>query len=280
MLKYKFLIFTIFAAALLSGCSSVNVTSIWTDSLVTIDGVDDEWQNNTYYIKDQNLLLGVKNDAEYFYFALMTNDESNKAKIMRGGLTLWFDNEGEGEKKFGIRFPAGMKMPEMPKEQGEFTPGTEGMQKPDFSAIESQFTELEILGPDGKDAARMNADAAKGIAVKMKMTDEKLIYEFKMAIKKKDPSYYAIDVNEDKVFSLGIETAEMNMKNMKGRTGGGEMPDGDMPPGGGPGGGMPGGGPGGPGRSSPGPMGGGRPGASASQEPLSYWLDVTLSDKQ
>jgi hypothetical protein len=299
MLKIKILVVLTIFTVLFTGCSTVNVTSKWADSVISIDGVDDEWQNGVYYIKDHNLLLGIKNDDENFYFALITSDESNRRQILMGGLTLWFNNEGGSDKKFGIRFPSGIKAPDMLQDkektasgiqgqdwQGQMPDsgqgkGTGGMQGgPDFSKMEAAFTDLEILGPGEKDVSRMNVNDAKGIAVKMKLIDDKLVYEFKIALKKKDASSYAIGINEDNAFSLGIETTAVNTKTGKGSQGG-DAPDGDAP-GGGPGG-MPPGGGGGmpPGGGGPGgmPPGGGPGGSSASQEPLSYWLNVTLSHK-
>jgi hypothetical protein len=274
MLKFSVLITAVLLTLVMNGCGSVDVTSKWSDSFITIDGVDDEWQNSTYYIKEHNLVIGIKNDEENFYFALITNEESNKAQILRGGLTLWIDNEGGGDKKFGIRFPTGMKEPVMAKEPGLAGENAQVMPKFDFSSIGNQFTDIEIIGPDENDLSLVGIDAAKGISVKMKMIDDKLVYEFKIALKKKDPSQYAIDIKENNMFSLGIETT-----GMKSGKPGGDMPDGEMPPGGG--GGMPPGGGGGmpPGGGGPGGgMGpGGRPGGA--MEPLSYWLNVTLAHK-
>jgi len=305
MLNAKIIAVLGFAAILFTGCGTVNVASKWADSYITVDGVDDEWQNGSYYIKDHNLLLGIKNDEENFYFALITSDETNKQQILRSGLTLWFDNEGGSDKKFGIRFPLGMKAPEMNRdknnkpasglsgqeengeEQGmppgeqngeQKKPGQNGMPAPDFSKMEAAFTDLEILSD--KDTSRMSVDAAKGIAVKMKVIDDKLVYEFKIPLRKNDASSYAIEVNKDNEFSLGIETSVSNEKGGKGGPGG-DMPEGgDMSGGPGgmpPGGGGPGGGPGGM------PPGGGRggrgPGGSSSQEALSYWLNVILAHK-
>jgi hypothetical protein len=301
MRRIKIIIVLGCAALLFTGCGTVNVASKWADNKITVDGVDDEWQSGAYYLKDHNLLLGIKNDDENFYFAMITSDETNIHQILTGGLTLWFDNDGGSDKKFGVRFPLGLKLPGMRpgtnasasglggEEEGDEFPGTikndsngkgkapgQGvMPAPDFSQMEASFSDLEILNE--KDTSRMSADAARGIAVKMKVINDKLVYEFKIPLKSKDNSY-AIDVNKNNEFTLGIETSVSNKKTND--SPGGDMPDGGDMPGGGPGGMPPGGGgPGGPGGPGGMPPRGRGFGGHFPREALSYWLNVILAHK-
>ncbi|MGC8897644.1 MAG: hypothetical protein ACP5ON_05330 [Bacteroidota bacterium] len=57
------------------------------------------------YLREQNLVVDLRNDNEYLYLSLATNDRLTQQQIVRFGLTVWFDYQGNEAKRFGIHYP-------------------------------------------------------------------------------------------------------------------------------------------------------------------------------
>jgi hypothetical protein len=83
-----------------SGCSSaLELSSVWRDREIRVDGSDAEWQGATAYIKGTNVSLGIRNDSEYLYTCVIAMDRQVKMQMMASGFTVWFDPAGERAKK-------------------------------------------------------------------------------------------------------------------------------------------------------------------------------------
>jgi hypothetical protein len=88
-----------------AGCGDQEIKSKWRTNNITIDGNDSDWNGSLVFYDDINSLIGVQNDNDYLYLCLVTTDQQLERKALITGITLWFDNKGGGDKKFGIRFP-------------------------------------------------------------------------------------------------------------------------------------------------------------------------------
>jgi hypothetical protein len=236
--------------------------SIWKQAEIKVDGDESEWSGSLYYLEEQKIGLGLKNDTGYLYIIIKAIDQNTQLQIMRTGLTIWLDAKGKKEKTLGIHYPIGMQDYGIPLTMG---------QKPDENKeeMQKQFTEMtekiEILGPEKNERNRIARVNNSGIEASINDTLGVMVCELKIPLKQSNEFPYAVAADAGATISLGLETGELKRKMMKGNPPmGGGMP----PGGGGPSGGMPPGGRGG--------MPGGREGIKMS-EPIKFWAKVSLA---
>lgn len=82
-----------------------NVDSIWTESPVNIDGVSDDWVDNSLnFEKKVKVDYAFKNDANSLYVLFIFKNLKYLTTIKGTGMTLWLSTEGKKKKKYGINF--------------------------------------------------------------------------------------------------------------------------------------------------------------------------------
>ena len=153
------------AAMLVGGCgSTTTLQSTSPDREITVDGSTEDWQGALTLIEKKKLSLGVLNDGEFLYLALVTRDRQLINQMMIRGLTVWFDAEGGKEKTFGIRFPLGLM-----ESGAQFSP-RETQQSPDArrELFEASLDELEIVRAEDK-STRFPRQAIPRLHVTAKM---------------------------------------------------------------------------------------------------------------
>lgn len=263
MKKYA-LHFVIFSLTLFYGCKSLEITSYWRDCDVKIDGSSEDWQGKTWIIKDlDNVLVGFMNDENYLYFSLTISDRALQRQVAFSGLTVWFDRSGEEEKIFGVHYPLGMDVMDMPGDRRR------KMQEQNFSRDslpvfpENFSDELDIYGPTEGEHIRMRKQETGGIDVVLHFSRGLLVYEMKIPITDKGTQPYVIGTTAGSTIGVGVETVSNEMPGGRGdrqKMGGGQ--------GGGGMGGRRGGG-----------MSGGEPrfGGGERPEPLKLWAKVKLT---
>jgi hypothetical protein len=188
------------------------------------------------------------------------------------GIYLWFDPEQGEERKFGIRYPIGI------------VEGTDSLmtllreQDPNKmnEAFNESCREMMVIGEDDRTWRRGGTGEFYGISAAAKAGRDALVAEFKIPLGSTARFGYGIGASGGAVVSVGLESKEIDMAEMRGQSGRGT---GGGPPRGGRGGGAPGGGmrggggmPGG-GRGGP-PGGGERP---EPPEPIKVWTRVVLA---
>jgi hypothetical protein len=244
------------------GCSSIDITnSKWADEPVTIDGVNGDWKDKNFVIKDENIMVGIQNDSEYLYLMLTTGDRNNQLQILGRGFTVWLDKNGGNDKNFGIKFPVGLFGSPMTFTQGDQDDNTDRMDQM-FQRADANTT-IQILGPGENDNQSVMLADAKGISIKMGRQNSVLVYEMKIALKKSSDDIYAIGIkNLNSQIGVGFETAEINRDNKEQRNQNGDQNPGNR----------------GPGNRGHGNFGRGQNRGSM-PEPLKYWVKVTLAVK-
>jgi uncharacterized membrane protein YgcG len=294
----ELLLFFLFIVITFAGCGDQQVNSKWRTQDIKIDGDDSDWGNSLVFYDDINSLVGVQNDKDYLYLCLVTSDQQIERKIFMMGLTIWFDNTGKGDKKFGFKFPLMPKNMNMDKdafklgeEQGEGRrkdsdegregPGDNGQPgtPPDRGKMGDMFlkNQIEVEVVDSKnEVTRVPITDMKGVELKMTVKNYRLVYELRIPIAMKSGFSYAVGANTSSTISVGLETAAMEMKKNKSLKDKSGDESGDEPSGGeGISGGMGGGG----GMGGP---GGGGPGGgqfnSNSFQPMKFWADIKLSN--
>jgi hypothetical protein len=265
------------AAVIGTGCNPAHIDSVWKNRDLSIDGSAAEWNDVIQYDDDANVGIGALNDDQYLYLCLSSGDRDLAAQVLKNGLTLRFTCASQNGRRFAIRFPLGMNG-RPGNEQGGHS-GTRmemaqnsdsaGGMKPDNSMQqamnESALQALAIIGPGKNDTCPLQVKIAaqRGIAVGLKPSDSKLIYEIKVPLRFSAEYAHAIGIAPgDSLIKVSVESSAAEEQQSQGNASGGRQ---GGPGGGGPGGGMGGGG-GGPGGGGMGGGPGGGPGGGQTAE--------------
>jgi hypothetical protein len=264
----KFLLLITSCSILVNGCSSgFKLMSDWQAHEMNISGTDAQWQRGLYYDKGSDMVYGVRNDENFVYLFLKTQNRSTQMQIMRQGLTVWFDRENGKNQTFGIHYPIQRRGP---RDGG--MPDT--IEERLHSFLDQEFPEMEILGPKKEDVQQFSALESPGIQVKLGRTREALIYECRVPLKKTSGHPFAIEPKSSNQIGIEFETGDLTANRMKagmrmegGRERGEGMGDDNPPAGGGPGGG----------RHRGGGNQGGHLGAIERTKRMELWLSVQLA---
>ena len=253
---------------LLDGCSSgLKLTSDWQQGEMNIDGGDSEWQRGLYYDNESDMVYGVRNDNNFVYVFLKTQNRSTQMQIMRQGLTVWFDREDGKNHVFGIQYPMSRQ-----ETHAGFIPDSSEEKLHTF--LDQAFPELEIIGPTKEDIQRFSTLEAPGIRVKLGRTHETLVYELLVPLKKTSKQPFAIEPISGHRIGIEFETGEFKSEHMKdGMNVGGR----DRVEGLGEGNPTEEGSPGGGGRHHGGRNQGGRGGTMEKTKQMELWLSVQLA---
>jgi hypothetical protein len=298
------------------GCGMEEARSTWCNGEVVIDGIDSgaEWENARYYLSEQKVTIGLKNDDKYLYVRLSTSDHGRQRQILSSGGYLWCDGTGTSKKTFGIHFPIGSRgnmerqkpdgsgknMEQRPM-QGNDSGGMGGFDKDDLKESGEMLkkmllqvnNEIEIIGPGKNSKTKMYINEAEksGILARIDESKGSIVYELKIPFERNESQPYGIGSLKNNKVAIGLDLPAMSMmrqqgKDNSGRQGGrrGGGMDGGI--GGSRGGGMGGmggdmGGMGGMGESGGrgGGMQGSRPNSGMGTEAMELWLKTDLASK-
>ena len=218
----------------LAGCSTFRTFTTESqppEQEIIVDGKTDDWRGHLFIVEGEGVALGFLNDRQNLYVCLLAENASLRNRIMRQGLTVWFDPQGGKTKSFGIKFPLGL------------TPGERPMVKPGEERPESEnpsrgsLTELEIIRSDKEMPQKMNVEDAKGIEVKAVPSTGFFVYELKIPLVQWEQRPIAVGAEPGKTIGIGFETGKFDSSQMpEGRSGGTRGGGGGAPMGGGRGG--------------------------------------------
>lgn len=253
-----------FIVILFVSCGTMEMASNWRDREIKIDGYQDDWRDALTYLEKKKISVGLFNDDSFLYACIVTGDRRIRSQLLRRGFTIWFDEKGGKDKKFGIRYPIGME--DMgPTKMGEMMGDQQEGRIRDLQL--SRLNDVEILGPGKEDRRREAISQLKGLEIKLVTNVDLMIYEIKIPLFYDDQNSFSVASNPGDIVGIGLETAKIDkefMREQMRETGGGGMEGGR--------GGMRGGG-----RRS---GGGGRPGGGMQMpEQLDFWAKVELATK-
>lgn len=276
-------------------CGGDKIQNQWADREIAIDGKFADWEGIAQYtLEDQNLVMGVANDANNIYLMFRGTDEQLARRIQMMGVTVWVDKENKKQKKYGICYTGSTDIhvsyrPKMGREDRRLREMDERRAK----EMEQRMAKMrerrrgDLPGPgrifiiEGDQKIERAEIALEGPVAGSAYNDGVYCYEFKLPI--------PIGVKNGKELKLGLELGglskedrnamrkELSERRDRGeRPDFGEPPDGDM-------GGRPGGRGGRPGGMGgrPGGMRGG-PGPTGVQgfEKQEVWFSVVLAEKR
>ena len=184
-------------------CENYQIESQWRDRDIVVDGRSADWLDALTYVEEFNVSVGMANDTDFLYVCAVVGNPLVRMRVMRQGLTVWFDPKDGRKKSLGIRFPLGSQgRRERPAEFGE---------ESDMEVLQRVFllslNELEILGPDRTDVRRIKKTEAKGVDVAMSVSSGLLVYELKVPLINSTEQSFAINVQPGRSFGIGIETS-------------------------------------------------------------------------
>jgi len=108
-MRFNPLIYTVAGLITIFGCKSEPPhQTAKLQTKVTINGLDDEWQNKFVYDKASKFQYAVTEDEQNLYLITKVQDESLRKKIMLYGLTTWIDTTGKSKEKIAIKYPIGL----------------------------------------------------------------------------------------------------------------------------------------------------------------------------
>jgi hypothetical protein len=157
---------------LFSGCSTtLLVHSSWENDQIIVDGKEGDWQYRTFYLSDQNLNLGIRNNGENLFLFIKILDQHQRRNILSSGFTLWFDPAGGNKKEMGIRIP------------GRMRGAADGSNVDDENTINTNsISEIEILHGEKEAPTQIPIVSLKNIQFAASKTKDVLIYELKIPL--------------------------------------------------------------------------------------------------
>ncbi len=76
-----------------------------TESVIA-DGNPSKWQMPLRFAnKDYTLLYNITNDKKNIYIVIVSKDDEMERRILKSGITIYFDSKGENNRKISLTYP-------------------------------------------------------------------------------------------------------------------------------------------------------------------------------
>jgi hypothetical protein len=204
---------TIFLAA----CEEEDVKALSSqrDREILIDGKDPEWQGvMQYYDEKSRTVVSFLYDEKYLFMRLASNDRNIQRQILVQGLTVWFEQPHEGNRRTGVHFPVGlprekrMSMFQRPPEKEKKT--DKGPKNRDDGSLEKHLIEIQLWGPGEYEQKTMPSKEIEkfDVAVKIGKTEKNLIYELRLPFTQRDKSRFGLLKPGKKGIRVGFQTGD------------------------------------------------------------------------
>lgn len=223
---------SILLAALVIGCGMTEMESRWRDRDIVIDGIDNgpEWEYARYFIDTRQVTLGIMNDSDALYLRLSSRDTGVQRQVLTGGLTIWFDETGEGTKTFGVRYPPGISasdsteipaMPRAPQSSGFRRGGrggaidTDAITKVVNAMIAMEGDDVDIIDIPQNSSTWLGEDEARkdGIEYAIGYDAGNLVYELRVPLHRGGGNEYGIAGNAGIDYvGVGFETGPVPLQ--------------------------------------------------------------------
>ena len=194
-------------------CKQVELASGWAVGGIEVDGVDDEWIDATTYFEEQEVTIGLVNDAEFLYVSLVSSGAVGR-QAMATGLTVWVDPDGGTDEWYGIRFPvppepAGRRGGGRGGRGGDGRPGGRGGRSGGGGSPLERLREVEVVGPGELNRRRLPLPVTGGLAVAVRNSGPTFVYELKVALPRDDDHRMGLGVEPGSEIGVGFETGSL-----------------------------------------------------------------------
>ena len=117
------------------------LNSLWRDSVITVDGNLDDWdQPFRYFDSKSKLQYSIANDDKYIYVSVKTNDDKAQMKVMRAGMDVWFDVTGKKKDIATVHFPLKTD-PKLDMINDPMAPDQQIVERPDIKKMKMDWNE-------------------------------------------------------------------------------------------------------------------------------------------
>ena len=226
----KVFFYSIVFITLLNCSGAKEIQSVQSKEEIKIDGVQNEWEGKLNFDNKAKIAVGFQNDLENLYLCITTNDRVNMMKILRLGLTVWF--EPINGKRIGIKYPIVdvERMRDIPFRSGE--PDNE-REDPDtrFSKLISTQKELSIVNEDDYPLYLLDSNDPNNIQAKIEINKGSFVYELKVPLSTNKRAKYIIESAPSENIKIDIVTNEFKRESQMGRPGSGMNPGSGRQPG-------------------------------------------------
>jgi hypothetical protein len=229
LISRKVFFYNLFIGISLLGCSSTTqLSSVWRTNEIQIDGSANDWNSFQTNINNSPVSLGLRNDDEFIYLCMKSQNPQFRRQLAGLGLTLMF--ESESGNKVGLNYPIGLMKLDRPTS----FPSEEARSREEWDRLSDEsMNEYEIIGKDETDRHRFSIIEKNGFAMKIGEQDSAVVYEVKVPLKKSASIPYALETSAGTLVKVDITSGTFGGKRPGGRMGqrrrGGQMP-GDMQP--------------------------------------------------
>lgn len=204
MTRALVLLFAIIAA----GCSATqSLTSRAPSGEIIIDAEVADWEGNLSPVDGEAFSLGVYNDLDNLYIALVTHDQQVTTQILLQGLTFWVDPDGGKDKTVGLRYPTGLMG--IARSRGGRNPG--GAPVNMQVAAEQTFNHFEIVR--GEDVLRHPINSLPNVNARASMEYGTLTLEVRIPLT--SDTHFALGAPVENAIGLGLETAPRSLDDLR-----------------------------------------------------------------
>lgn len=193
-----------------SGCREAKFESAWNERAITIDGQYSEWTAPLRYFDQPSMYMGFRNDRDNLYILVKTVDRRAQVKVLRLGLTVWFDPPDSKGKAWGVHYPLGMKNPGI-RVVGRDTPGdlTEEQRREVTEMLGGMEVREAGEGKRIRISARDADSSGYGIRVAVRDTPEVVVYELKVPLRGDGVTPFSVTPDKNGRIRLRFETGDM-----------------------------------------------------------------------
>jgi len=208
---------------LISSCGDEEINSNWTQSAITVDGNQLDWEGKLHYLSDQQSVIGIANDNEYLYLCLATNDTAKMFQFFSTGFTVWLESKNSDE-KIGVQYP--MRSGDMRRMMPMRNRQNEG-ERPDMKVrlneFKAQQSEIGIVNKDNFPLTVYPLTNELGLNVDLGVQMGLLVYEMKIPLNKDLYGGHNLKSGPGDVLTIGFQSGDFQRPNMGD---GGEQPSG------------------------------------------------------
>ncbi len=231
--KYLAVVFIFIAAVIFAGCGSVKqISGVWNNGSIKIDGSQLDWHNKLNYFTDPPIALGVADDGNFLYVCFTTGNRAAVLQILRSGFTVGIEPEDNEKNYIAVQYPlerGRLADNEMPA--GEGYSGRNSPRQVLDRLLRNQ-NEFLIMNKENFPLAAYHLNNNIGIEIKIGIKMEQFVYELKIPMQKDSAFLFALEIKPGDKIIVDLKTGDTHYASRPGFSGmfggGGEFqrPDG------------------------------------------------------
>lgn len=193
-----------------SGCREATFESAWSERPVIIDGRYSEWTAPIQYFDKPSMYMSFRNDRNDLFILIKAVDRRAQLKVLRLGMTIWFDSPDKKEKAWGVHYPVGLVNPGISR-VGRDIPGDFTVQQREQAG--KMLEELALLKEGTPEKVQFRNDAADsagyGIKAAARDTSDVIVYELRVPLRGNGRSPFEVTPDAGGSVSLRLETGDI-----------------------------------------------------------------------